>query len=110
MESRVMNTKSKRKEKTKKTEEIKMKTLSTKKSKISSIIISIIVAFIIGYIIFDFFVLKKRIENEVTIVNEKFDNLQMYLDEKIPMIDNAIEVQRQQVEELQQMDFSLNKD
>jgi len=97
-----MEVKTKNKSKIKKTDSKLIK--NPKKINAVSIIVSLIIAFIFGYIIFDFFVIKKKIENEVLIVNQKFDSLQLYLDNKIPMIDNAIQIQEEQVKELQRMD------
>ena len=57
--------------KSKKIEEVGIKHTS----KFNTIIVSAVVTFIFGYIIFDFFVVKERIENKIMIVNEKFDSL-----------------------------------
>jgi len=80
-----------------------------KASKLNTIIVSILISFIIGYIAVDYFVVKHRINEKVMVVNQKFDSLKVYLDEKLPMIDKAIEVQQKQVKDLQNMSATLVK-
>lgn len=91
--------------KSKKIEEVGIKHTS----KFNTIIVSAVVTFIFGYIIFDFFVVKERIENKIMIVNEKFDSLQIYLNNKLPEIDKAIKIQEQQVEDLQKVKDEYTK-
>jgi len=67
----------------------------------NGVIIGIITSLIFGYILFDFFVIRHRIENKVVIVNQKFDSLQVHLNNKIPMIDQAIKIQEEQLKQLQ---------
>jgi len=74
-----------------------------KKYNINAIIVSIIISIIFVYITFDFFVIKPSIQNKVEIVYERFDSLQIFLDKKIPLIDEALKVQEQQVKELKDM-------
>jgi len=78
-------------------------------SKLNTIIVSVIVIFIFSYIVFDYFVIKQKIENKIMIVNEKFDSLQIYLNNKLPAIDNAIKIQEQQVKDLQEIKNTVKK-
>lgn len=76
----------------------------------NSFIITFIIVFIFAYITFDFFVVKSKIQNKVKNVEQKFDSLQIYLDNKLPQIDNAIKVQEQQLKDLQNINsFIINK-
>jgi hypothetical protein len=100
---RTMKTKTLKEEKVKKTKDINLS--KEKNNKFASIVIGFFILFTFGYIFFDLFVLKEKIKQEVIMVNEKFDSLQLYLDKKIPLIDEALKIQEQQVKELQEMNY-----
>jgi len=78
-------------------------------SKISTIIISVLITFIIAYISVDYFVINKKLDNKVLVITQKFDSLKIHLDEKLPAIDKAIQIQQQQVKDLQNMSVTLVK-
>lgn len=75
----------------------------SKKPISSSILVSILILFIMSYIFVDFFVLRKRIDNKIIIVNERIDSLQYYVNTKLPIIDNTLKIQEQQVKELREL-------
>lgn len=85
--------------------EQKNKPLKIKKqkntSKVQIIIVSIIITLIAAYVASDILFLKSKSVNKAVIVNQKLDSLQMRLNTELPKIDNAIQVQEQQVKELQ---------
>jgi len=81
--------------------EKKIKNKTNKKNNISSIIIFFITIFIFSYIIYDYFIINNRVENKIVVVNSKYDSLEKYLQIKLPLIENAIKIQENQLKDLQ---------
>jgi hypothetical protein len=84
-------------------------TIPAKISKTNTIIIGLIVTFIFGYIIYDHFIFKPKINAKITAVSTKFDSLKTHLNAKLPEIEKAIEIQKQQVKDLQQISTTYKK-
>ncbi len=76
--------------------------------KIFNLIIYVVIIFIIGYVTSDIFLFDTQSENKALIVNQKLDSLKTYLDSEIPKIDNAIYIQKEQLENIKTIS-SLNK-
>lgn len=72
-----------------------------KTSKASTLIVATLILFIFSYIAVDYFVVNRKIDNKIIIVNQKFDSLEVYLGAKLPQIDKALQIQEQQVKDLQ---------
>ena len=93
--------------KTKKNQKVleieKKKTLSKPKSKrpIAQIItVLVFVILVFGYIAADIFIFDSKGAKQVIIVNEKIDDLNSYLNERMPAIDEGIAQQSQQLQAL----------
>jgi hypothetical protein len=82
---------------------LQAKPVVRKTSKVSSIIVALLVAFIFGYIMLDYFVINNQIENKLNVINKKYDSLEIYMERKLPQINQALELQKQQVERIQHL-------
>lgn len=72
-----------------------------KKYPIAQIIISVsIILSVFSYIYYDLFIYSPKINNEIIVVNEKFDDLKIFLDKKLPAIDSALNVKQEQLNQL----------
>jgi len=78
-------------------------------SKASALIVATLILFIFSYIAVDYFVVNHKIDNKITIVNQKFDSLEVYLGTKLPQINRALQIQEQQVKDLQNLTSSQTK-
>ena len=68
-----------------------------------SIIVTAIIVLILGYIAFDYFYVKQKIESKIVLIDNKFDSLNVYVNNRIPAIDKTLEKQANQVKELQEV-------
>lgn len=90
---------------------------STIKISLPSLILSLVIIFLIGYAVIDATFNTPKINQKVEEVSEEFDSLKVYLDTKIPEIDEAlilhdIQIKRQeeQLKRLHKLTESIKED
>lgn len=64
-----------------------------------AIICVFIASFLILYAVIDFTITQPKIRNSVREVAVQFDSMKIYLDNKLPQIDSALVIHREQIRE-----------
>jgi hypothetical protein len=75
----------------------------------SALIISIVIIFLVSYTVYDASFTKPSVNEKIEYVNNEFDSLKIYLDVKIPEIDEALIKHEMQIKRQEEQLIRLHK-
>ena len=65
--------------------------LFKKSNALQSIVVSILIALLLFFVSYDYNMMKNKIETQIPIIYEQLDELNLYLEEKTPEINQTVE-------------------